>query len=138
MTATDAFICGYPGCQHSGKRLHVHLRDVDAAVLANKRPGVAERDEALERVDRASTEMERAAIDHALRFVIHLGRPFTTDDVWASLKRTWPDFSVREPRLMGVAIRAAAKAGSIRRTNETRDSNRPESHRRPCRVWWPS
>lgn len=138
MTMTwDKFICGHQGCEHSGKRLHVHLEDVDAAVLANRRPGAAERDEALERVERNAEDKVLYYVTQALDLVIMRGKSFTTDDVWKVLHEERPDLIVREPRVMGAVIRAAAKTGSIVRSNETRDSDRPESHRRPCRVWWP-
>lgn len=56
------------------------------------------------------------------------GEPFTTDDVWQALPQP------PEPRAIGALIRAAAKAGKIRRVG-WRESSRPECHRRPVAMW---
>lgn len=102
-------------------------RDLDAAVLA--------RDLAL--ADVAKREDDVAAIAGALRALLaDLVGPdpeFTTDDVWTQLGDRAQ--AVTEPRAMGVAMRAAAKAGLIVATPNYRPSHRPACHARPVRVW---
>ena len=80
--------------------------------------------------------------DHALRCVRHVAEAFpalTSDDVWAYLLNTrWVgDFEMHRQNksALGPVIRRAAKEGYIVATGERKDSIRPETHRRPLRVW---
>ena len=74
---------------------------------------------------------------NAKRAVLHLANTrdrFTADDVWALLDERGEE-APHEPRAMGAIMTAAAKKGLIEASHEWRESNRPECHRRPVRVW---
>lgn len=58
---------------------------------------------------------------------------FTTDDIWVELGDAAE--TIPEPRSMGVAIRAARRAGWIAPTDGFTTSARPACHARPIRVW---
>lgn len=68
------------------------------------------------------------AASAALARLAATGAPFTTDDVWAQVPQP------QEPRALGALIRAAARAGAIRRVG-WRESSRPECHSRPVAMW---
>lgn len=74
-------------------------------------------------------------LDDAYRVVKRLakkGSPFTTDEVWKSLKA-----AAREPRAMGAVMTRAYRDGVIQPTDSWKQSVRASSHARPLRVWQP-
>ncbi len=83
---------------------------------------------ALERVEAAAPADWKNAATALLARLAATRQPFTTDDVWAALPHP------PEPRAIGALIRAAAKAGTIRRVG-WRESSRPECHSRPVAMW---
>jgi hypothetical protein len=98
-------------------------------------PGLAERDEALERVERnADDEWKQAAID-AVRWLAQRRTAFTTDAVWHVMRRDYQDAHTHEPRALGATMRKAAGLGLVEPTDEHRLSTNPDCHRRPKRVW---
>ena len=56
---------------------------------------------------------------------------FTSDDVWAVLGDDRPP----EPRALGAVLTQLAHDLKIEPTSDYRDSDRPECHGRPVRVW---
>jgi hypothetical protein len=90
---------------------------------------IAERDEAMTRVDDAADEDWKSAADAAI-LATAISNPdgFTTDDVWnGGLAAT------RENRALGPRITAAARRGRIEKTGEYRPSTR--RHATPLPVW---
>lgn len=59
---------------------------------------------------------------------------FTTDDIWQALSETSLP-TPHEPRALGALMIAAQRAGLITPTDRYRQSQRPECHARPIRVW---
>jgi len=59
---------------------------------------------------------------------------FTTDDIWQALSETSLP-TPHEPRALGALMIAAQRAGLIAPTDRYRQSQRPECHARPIRVW---
>lgn len=74
-----------------------------------------------------------AALRELRRLLDDPDAEFTTDEVWAHLGDAGQ--AITEPRAMGVAMRAAGKAGLIHPTPTYRPSARPACHARPVRVW---
>ena len=63
---------------------------------------------------------------------------FTTDDVWAALQASGRDIleTERHPSAIGVVMRAAQKAGTIRKVDGlTVTSSRASRHGQLLRVW---
>jgi hypothetical protein len=58
---------------------------------------------------------------------------FTTDDMLAEMGEAY--YQIREPRLLGAVVRAAAQAKRIVGTGQWRVTTRPGNHARPLRVW---
>lgn len=73
------------------------------------------------------------AADRAVRRVAKKHPTFTTDEVWAALKRS--KATTTERRAMGAVMRKAAAEGIIESTKTYQVSTRPECHRRPITVW---
>jgi hypothetical protein len=59
---------------------------------------------------------------------------FTTDDIWKALAAASLP-TPHEPRALGALMLAAQRAGFITPTDRYRQSQRPECHARPIRVW---
>lgn len=94
------------------------------------------RDEALDAIEAARptvAEVVLAAIDAILTRSDDPDLRFTTDDIWVELGDTAE--TIAEPRDMGVAMRAARRAGIITPTDNYLPSGRPACHARPVRVW---
>jgi hypothetical protein len=92
--------------------------------------GRAERDEAVARVDRhAPSDWKQEARDVVSRLA-HGQQTVHPDDVWDRLT-TRP----AEPRALGAIMVWARNQGLIEVTDEMRESERPEAHRNPKRVW---
>lgn len=92
--------------------------------------GRAERDEAIARVA-ANTPVDWR--DDARKTVVSLAQQradLTTDDVWERLTHR-----PAEPRALGAVMVWARNYGFITATTEMRESERPEAHRNPKRVW---
>lgn len=91
------------------------------------------RDEAVQRVTEGADPdwMEDALV--AVEKTAQWLATFTTDDVWQALQAS--DESTTERRAMGAVMRRAEGAGWIEPTDEYRESERPEAHRNPKRVW---
>ena len=84
-------------------------------------------------IEHAGTEWEQAA-DQAVRTVARLRVTFTADDVWDYVFH----HHLPEPpnrAALGAVFKALSRAGIIRQTGEWRNSQRPETHTRPLRVW---
>jgi hypothetical protein len=92
----------------------------------------AQRDEALERVDRHADDTWKATVEAV---VIHLARmrpTFTADDVWAYLA-AHHDVSTHEPRALGAVLQKLTKSGKIKPTGGFAPSKR--RHAAPIRLW---
>lgn len=94
--------------------------------------GERRRDVALAQVELNADDRWMEAAEAAVRFCARTMDDFTSDDVWARLSGV-P--APHEPRAMGAVMRRLAKDGVVVRTDRTRDSERPEAHRGPKRVW---
>lgn len=90
-------------------------------------------DEALIAVEIAADPEWFATCEEAVRTLAKRNDRFTTDDVWDLLDGS--GVSTKEPRAMGAVVRKIAAEGVIASTGEYWLSRRPESHRRPMRVW---
>lgn len=92
------------------------------------------RDEAVAAVDVVADPGWKRAADWAIAHLAAMCHEFTTDDVWQLLY----DIAVpspREPRALGAAMQRAMKAGVISPSDRIVQSQRPECHARPVRVW---
>lgn len=101
--------------------------------------GRRQRDSAMDRVDtNAADDWKRQADDAIFSAATYASRrperAFTTDLVWYMLKQH-EAITPHEPRALGPRMDAAAARGWIERTEETRNSSRPECHSRPVRLW---
>jgi hypothetical protein len=84
-------------------------------------------------LDNAGTKWEQAA-DQAVRTVARLRVTFTADEVWDYVHH----HNLPEPpnrAALGAVFKSLSRAGVIRQTGEWRNSQRPETHTRPLRVW---
>lgn len=91
----------------------------------------AKRDQAIQQVADNSTSDERTICEAALNAVIARGKEFTSEDV---IEAMGPDYDLlREPRLLGAIIRAAAKSNRIINTGRFITGTR--RHCSPVRVW---
>lgn len=59
---------------------------------------------------------------------------FTTDDIWQALSQASLP-TPHEPRALGALMIAAQRSGLIAPTDRYRQSQRPQCHARPIRVW---
>lgn len=91
----------------------------------------AKRDQAIRQVADNSTADERTICDAALNAVIARGTEFTSEDVIEAMGQNYD--LVREPRLLGAVIRAAAKQNRI--INTGRFITGARRHCSPVRVW---
>jgi hypothetical protein len=89
---------------------------------------------ALEKAERHANQVWLHAARQVVWQLIKAGEPFTTDDCWAHLDTL--GVATHEPRALGVVMRAAAKAGLIRKAGY-RNTTRPEAHSRPIPLWEP-
>lgn len=86
--------------------------------------------EAIERAGEGASPWVRETLGVIHHLAAH--RPlFTTDEVWGELDEEKPD----EPRAMGAAMRAAARAGWIRSSQMARPSQRTVCNGRPVTIW---
>ncbi len=92
--------------------------------------------QAMVEVDANALPSWKEEVDLAIRSLVQLGHPFTTDDVWELLNVLQTD-KTHEPRAMGPAMLRASRAGLIRPTERYRNSVRPETHSNPKRIWEP-
>lgn len=95
------------------------------------------RDEALARVERNAEPDWNDTVDYVIGTIADGGQGyrFTTDRVWALMKRDWPNVSTHERRAMGAAMTRAAKRGLIVKTDDYQPSTRSVCHARPIPVW---
>lgn len=94
----------------------------------------AARDDAIERVREAASDVWKAEAFSAVAHVCRMRKEFTTDDVWALLDAR-EVVGPREPRAMGAIMQRAVRAGLCASTDRTSKSRRVECHRRPMQVW---
>lgn len=99
--------------------------------------GIAARDGAIAKVDRAADEVWKWTAFEVVKFLSKRGKPFTTDAVHYLLARDHPEVETHEPRALGAIMRRAVANGLIEPTEQHVLSKRPECHRRPIRVWRP-
>ena len=92
--------------------------------------GRAERDEAIERVDQHAPDDWKSEARVVVSVLAYERPSFTTDDVWDRMTNRPP-----EPRALGAVMVWARNKGFITATSEMRESERPEAHRNPKRVW---
>lgn len=97
---------------------------------------VERRDQAIRRVHDGATVSERQLVEDALDAVIErhaaTGAVFTSEDVIAELGDHYA--LIREPRLIGALMMAAARRNRIVGGDYVRGS-RPERHSAPVRTW---
>lgn len=67
--------------------------------------------------------------------LLGFGETFTTDLVHDGMKEVFPEITTHEPRALGPMMARAAKLGWITKTDQYEQSERPECHARPLRVW---
>jgi DNA-binding IclR family transcriptional regulator len=96
------------------------------AVEATKR-----REVAIAQVEEHAAPDVRSLLLKAVRAVAERQPMLTSEDVILAYTGTTP----HEPRVLGAVMREAKRQGWIVPTEEWRLSVRPESHRRPQRVW---
>ena len=88
-------------------------------------------------IDQVEANADDRWTDAALTIVRQLAatrEEFTTDDIWAALKRAGHR-GPREPRAMGAVMRRARLAKIARPINRVRGSISTVNHARPLRVW---
>ena len=108
--------------------------NVTQPTLFDAPAGVEARDKAISRVERNADPRWLTHAHTAIEALCRLRREFTTDDVWeylAAHQLDRPD----EPRALGAIMRSAAHAGLIVATDRYVNSERPECHARPVKVW---
>ena len=92
------------------------------------------RDKAIARVDRNTDPRWKTHANQAIEALCRLRREFTADDVWDYLDAHQLD-RPDEPRALGAILRSAAHQGLIAATDRYVNSERPECHARPVKVW---
>ena len=92
------------------------------------------RDDAIARAERHAVDGWKTATFGVIRQLAESCASFTTDDVWLALQKL-PDVATHEPRALGSMMRQAAKSGWIEPTDRYVNSQRPECHARPVKVW---
>lgn len=92
------------------------------------------RDDAIARAERHAVDAWKTATFGVIRQLAESCASFTTDDVWLALQKL-PDVATHEPRALGSMMRQAAKSGWIEPTDRYVNSQRPECHARPVKVW---
>ena len=105
---------------------HPSLFDPVAAVEA--------RDEAIGRVDRNADPAWKQQAHSIVRTVAARLDELTTDDVWQAMIHAGVTMP-HEPRALGAVMQSAARQNLIAATDRVRQSQRPECHARPVRVW---
>lgn len=85
-------------------------------------------DHGMRLVEAASTEAQRAAIDHVIDEWARSGRCFSLNDLRVEFPHT-------RPALRGARVMHAAKAGRIRDTGETVPSTLPSTRGHRLVVW---
>jgi len=88
-------------------------------------------------IARAATNTDPAWAAETMLIIKHIATntfDFTTDDIWQALATTSLP-TPHEPRALGALMIAAHRAGLIAPTDRYRQSQRPECHARPIRVW---
>ena len=105
---------------------HPSLFDPVAAIEA--------RDEAIGRVDRNADPVWKQQAQTIVRNLAHRLDELTTDDVWQALNCAGVDVP-HEPRALGAVMQSAARQNVIAATDRVRQSQRPECHARPVRIW---
>lgn len=90
-------------------------------------------EEALAAVEQhADTDWKAAAI-RVVKGLAARGYTFTTDDVWDALDGL--DVATHEPRALGAIMRSLSKQKVIIHTGGYTESQRPECHQRPVKIW---
>ena len=92
------------------------------------------RDKAIEQVERNADPLWKRNAWSVIVMFARTGQPFTTDDVWEFMHQNGME-TPREPRAMGAVIANACREKIIESTDRYVQSQRPECHRRPIRVW---
>lgn len=92
------------------------------------------RERAVSQVASAADPAWMKAADWAITHVACETCELTTDDIWNLLHRYAIPMPA-EPRALGAAMQRAARAGVISPTDRIVQSERPECHARPVRVW---
>lgn len=95
----------------------------------------AARDEAIDRVEENADPDWAEAAYLACCLVAEEEPLLTTDNVWQTLARLFPQYATHEPRAMGAVMRRAARDNKIQATNHYWKSIRPECHYRALMVW---
>ena len=90
--------------------------------------------QAIARVDYNAEPEWKVNEKRAVLWLAHTRDTFTAEDVWKVLEQRGEE-APHEPRAMGAIMTAAAKKEIIEATAEWVESNRPECHRRPVRIW---
>lgn len=106
----------------------------DTVDMFDANQGEANKEAALERVERGADPKWMAMASSAISGLSRRRASLTTDDVWAALSAAGAP-ACREPRAMGAAMRAAKARGLIQPTYLYAPSDRPSCNRRPVRIW---
>lgn len=93
-------------------------------------------DHALMRVEQAADPTWLRSAITAVRATAVRKATLTTDDVWETLRSTYPGVDTHEYRALGAVMRIASRHGWIRPSGTYRPTTRPEAHKRPIAVWF--
>ena len=107
---------------------------MDQPTLFDALAAIKARDQAIAQVERNADPMWKHNAWTVILMFARSGEPFTTDDVWEYMHQNGME-TPREPRAMGAVIANACRDRIIESTGRYVQSQRPECHRRPVRVW---
>lgn len=92
------------------------------------------RDDAIARAERHADDRWKSLTFSIIKHLAESLPEFTTDHVWTWLQE-YPEIHTHERRALGSMMRAAGKSGWIEPTDRYVNSQRPECHARPVKVW---
>ena len=108
---------------------------MDSEPLFDPDEGERRKREGMDRADKHADEDWSVVIRRCFFYAARTHPRFTTDLLWALMKRYYPNVETHERRAMGAVIRWAKNEGLIEDTGLTELSKRPEHHRYPCPVY---
>jgi hypothetical protein len=97
---------------------------------------VANREDAIKRVDAAAQQQWKNAAIMCLRWCAEQYDEFTADEVWEKLEASFPDVSTHEPAALGPRFRDAARRGWISKVpGRMRSHSKFGQRHRELQVW---
>lgn len=95
---------------------------------------ISRREDAIVRANRHADDQWKSLTFSIIRQLAESLPEFTTDHVWAWLQE-YPEIHTHERRALGSMMRETYKSGWIEPTDRYVNSQRPECHARPVKVW---